>query len=117
MNLESPVYLDYNGTTPIDPEVARVITPYLSDYFGNPSSSHPYGLAAKEAVNAARQRGAELIGSSPDEIVFTACGSESDNLAVQGVAMAVRQRGNHIVTQNTEHYALMRSVNSLSPVP
>jgi cysteine desulfurase len=113
MNLDAPVYLDYNGTTPIDPEVARAITPYLSEYFGNPSSSHSYGLAAREAVNTGRQRVAELIGSSSDEIVFTACGSESDNLAIQGVAMACRQRGNHIITQTTEHPAVLATCRYL----
>jgi cysteine desulfurase len=113
MNLDSPIYLDYNGTTPIDPEVARAIAPYLSEYFGNPSSSHVYGQAAKEAVNTARQRVADLIGASPDEIVFTACGSESDNLAIWGVTMALRQRGNHLVTQKTEHPAVLASCRYL----
>ena len=113
VNLDSPIYLDYNGTTPIDPEVARAITPYLEEYFGNPSSSHTYGQAAREAVNSARQRIAGLIGASPDELVFTACGSESDNFAIQGVAMAVRQRGNHIVTQKTEHPAVLATCRYL----
>jgi cysteine desulfurase len=113
MNLDAPIYLDYNGTTPIDPEVARAITPYLTEYFGNPSSSHPYGQVARDAVNAARQRVADLIGSSPDEIVFTACGSESDNLAIQGVAMACRERGNHIITQKTEHPAVLATCRYL----
>jgi cysteine desulfurase len=113
MNLNSPIYLDYNGTTPIDPEVAGAITPYLSEYFGNPSSSHAYGHAAREAVTKARGRVADLIGASPDEIVFTACGSESDNLAIQGVAMALRERGNHIVTQKTEHPAVIATCRYL----
>jgi len=107
VNLDSPIYLDYNGTTPIDPEVARAIVPYLGEYFGNPSSSHAYGQAARDAVNSARERVAGLIGGSPDEIVFTACGSESDNLAILGVAMALRERGNHVVTQKTEHPAVL----------
>src|SRR5215831_10471736 len=113
MVLDSPIYLDYNGTTPIDPEVARAITPYLTEHFGNPSSSHRYGQAAREAVNTARERVADLIGSSPDEIVFTACGSESDNLAIQGVAMACRHRGNHIITQVTEHPAVLATCRYL----
>ena len=113
MNLDSPIYLDYNGTTPIDPDVARAITPFLTEYFVNPSSSHAYGQSAREAVNTARQQVAGLIGSATDEIVFTACGSESDNLAIQGVAMALRQRGNHIITQKTEHPAVLASCRYL----
>jgi cysteine desulfurase len=113
MNLSSPIYLDYNGTTPIDPEVARAITPYLTEYFGNPSSSHAYGQAAREAVTTARARVADLIGASAEEIVFTACGSEGDNLAIQGVAMALRQRGNHIITQKTEHPAVLATCRYL----
>lgn len=113
MNLHSPIYLDYNGTTPIDPDVAGAITPYLSEYFGNPSSSHAYGHAARDAVTNARGQVADLIGASPDEIVFTACGSESDNLAIQGVAMALRERGNHIVTQKTEHPAVIATCRYL----
>ena len=113
MKLDSPIYLDYNGTTPIDPEVARAIGPYLTEHFGNPSSSHRYGRAAHAAMDTARQRVADLLGGSPDEIVFTAGGSESDNLAIQGVAMALKGRGNHIVTQQTEHPAVLRTCRYL----
>ena len=113
MQLDSPIYLDYNGTTPIDPAVAEAIAPYLTEYFGNPSSSHRYGWAARDAVNSARQRVADLIGGFADEVVFTACGSESDNLAIQGVAMALRDRGNHIVTQQTEHPAVLATCRYL----
>jgi cysteine desulfurase len=113
MNLNSPIYLDYNGTTPIDPEVARAITPYLTEHFGNPSSSHSYGHAAREAVTTARGRVADLIGAAPDEIVFTACGSESDNLAIQGVALGLRERGNHIIAQTTEHPAVLATCRYL----
>ncbi len=113
MKLDSPIYLDYNGTTPIDPEVAQAIIPYLTEHFGNPSSGHAYGYAAHEAMATARKRVADLIGASPDEIVFTAGGSESDNLAIHGVAMALKDRGNHIVTQQTEHPAVLASCRYL----
>jgi cysteine desulfurase len=108
MNLASPIYLDYNGTTPVDPEVAQAIVPYLTEHFGNPSSTHGYGRPAHEAMDAARRSIGAFIGGSPDEIVFTAGGSESDNLAIQGVAMALRRRGNHIITQETEHPAVLK---------
>jgi cysteine desulfurase len=108
MKLNSPIYLDYNGTTPIDPEVAQAILPYLTDQFGNPSSTHAYGRPAHAAMDAARRSVADGIGGSPDEIIFTGGGSESDNLAIQGVAMALRSRGNHIITQETEHPAVLK---------
>ncbi len=113
MKLDSPIYLDYNATTPVDPEVAKAIVPYLTEHFGNPSSGHAYGHAAHEAMATARKRVADFIGGSPDEIVFTAGGSESDNLAIQGVAMALRERGNHIVTQQTEHPAVLATCRYL----
>src|SRR5262245_4581871 len=108
MNLTPAIYLDYNGTTPIDPEVAQAIVPYLTDHFGNPSSTHIYGRPAHEAIDAARRNVAAFIGASPEEIIFTGGGSESDNLAIQGVAMALKDRGNHIVTQVTEHPAVLK---------
>ncbi len=108
MKLDSAIYLDYNGTTPIDPEVAQAIVPYLTDHFGNPSSTHAYGHPAHQAIDAARRSVAAFIGASPEEIIFTGGGSESDNLAIQGVAMAMRSRGNHIITQVTEHPAVLK---------
>jgi cysteine desulfurase len=108
MKLDSPIYLDYNGTTPIDPEVAQALLPYLTEHFGNPSSTHAYGHPVRNAVDAARRSVAEFIGGSPDEIIFTAGGSESDNLAIQGVAMALKNRGDHIITQQTEHPAVLK---------
>ena len=108
MNLTSAIYLDYNGTTPIDPEVAQAITPYLTDHFGNPSSAHAYGRPAHHAMDSARRSVATFIGASPEEIIFTGGGSESDNLAIQGVAMALRSRGDHIITQTTEHPAVVK---------
>jgi cysteine desulfurase len=108
MKLDSPVYLDYNGTTPIDPEVAQALLPYLTEHFGNPSSTHAYGHLVRNAIDAARRSVAEFIGGSPDEIIFTGGGSESDNLAIQGVAMALKNRGDHIITQQTEHPAVLK---------
>jgi cysteine desulfurase len=113
MKLDSPIYLDYNGTTPIDPDVAGAISPFLIEHFGNPSSAHAYGYSAHEAMDTARQRVADLIGASSQEIVFTAGGSESDNLAIHGVAMALKHRGNHIITQQTEHPAVLKSCRYL----
>jgi len=107
MKLDSAIYLDYNGTTPIDPEVAQAIVPYLTDHFGNPSSTHAYGRPAHQAMDEARRSVAEFIGASAEEIIFTGGGSESDNLAIQGVAMALKSRG-HIITQTTEHPAVLK---------
>src|SRR5713101_1036781 len=84
----NPVYLDYNATTPIDPAVVQAMLPHLSVHFGNPSSAHGYGHAAHEAVDVARKQVAQLLGCSSDEITFTGGGSESDNLAIRGTALA-----------------------------
>ena len=102
-----PVYLDYNATTPIRPEVAAVMRPFLDDYFGNPSSSHDYGIAARAAVDAARQQVARMLGCAVNEIVFTSGGTESDNYALKGFARANRDRGNHIITSVIEHPAIL----------
>jgi cysteine desulfurase len=101
-----PIYLDHNATTPLLPEVVDAMIPYLREHFGNPSSSHVYGQAAKRAVEEARQEVAALIGASPeaDEIVFTSGGTEANNLAIRGVA-AARSELRHIVTTTIEHPA------------
>jgi cysteine desulfurase len=104
MNL--PVYLDYNATTPVDPLVADAIEPYLRQHFGNPSSSHVYGRNAHLAVERAREQVASLIGAKADEIVFTGCATEANNLAIRGVARASRDRGRHLVTSAVEHPAV-----------
>src|SRR5579864_3941884 len=112
--LESgPIYLDYNATTPVDPVVVEAMLPYLSTHFGNPSSSHSYGHTAHQAVDTARAQVARLLGCSPAEITFTGGGSESDNLAIRGVALAYRHRGNHIITQVTEHPAVLNTCRAL----
>jgi cysteine desulfurase NifS/selenium donor protein len=102
-----PIYLDYNATTPIARQVAEAITPYLYEHFGNPSSSHPYGVVAKRAIEAARAQVATLIGCQPTEVVFTSGGTESNNYAIRGVALAGRARGNHIITSAVEHPAVI----------
>ena len=108
-----PIYLDYNATTPVDPVVVEAMLPYLSTHFGNPSSSHSYGYAAHEAVNNARAQVARLLGCSPAEITFTGGGSESDNLAIRGVALARSGKGKHIITQVTEHPAVLNTCRAL----
>jgi len=105
--LVKPIYLDYNATTPIAPEVLEAMTPFLTDHFGNPSSSHPYGTRAAETVAKARGEVAALLGAHHDEIVFTGCATEANNLALRGVARALRGKGRHLVTSATEHPAVL----------
>ncbi len=102
-----PIYLDYNATTPHDPEVIDAMRPFLEKEFGNPSSSHWYGTRPKKAVMEARRRVASLINCEAEEIVFTSGGTESNNHAVKGVAMACREKGNHIITSQIEHPAIL----------
>ena len=104
--MSNPIYLDYNATTPVDPEVAAVMLPYLQEHFGNPSSSHPYGRRTKAALETARGQVAALLQCRPEEIVFTSGGSESNNYAIKGAAFANRARGNHIITSAVEHPAV-----------
>ena len=104
----NPIYLDYNATTPIAREVAEAMVPYLYEYFGNPSSSHPYGVATKRAVEAARAQVADLLGCEAGEVIFTSGGTESNNYAIKGVALAHRERGNHIITSAIEHPAVIK---------
>ncbi|HET6461756.1 MAG TPA: cysteine desulfurase family protein [Syntrophales bacterium] len=108
------VYLDHCATTPLHPEVLKAMLPFLRDAFGNPSSAHALGRTAREAVEEARGRVADLIGARPAEIVFTSGGTEADNLAIQGIARARRDRGNHIVTSAIEHHAVTRTCEYLA---
>lgn len=108
-----PIYLDYNGTTPHDPEVISAMTPFLEDEFGNPSSSHWYGIAPRRAVENARIQVAQLLNCSPDEIIFTSGGTESNNHAISGIAWAMRDKGNHIITSIVEHPAVIEVCKSL----
>ncbi len=100
------IYLDYNATTPIDPEVADAMRPFLDGFFGNPSSSHPLGLEARGAVDRAREQVAGMLGCGADEVVFTSGGSEANNHAIKGTAHALRGRGRHIITSAVEHPAV-----------
>lgn len=100
------IYLDYNATTPIAPEVADAMEPCLRERFGNPSSNHPYGIEARKAVAEARDHVAALLECSPPEIVFTSGGTESNNHAIIGAALARREKGNHIITSAIEHPAV-----------
>jgi cysteine desulfurase len=101
-----PIYLDYNATTPIDPKVAEAMLPYIHEHFGNPSSSHAFGAAARLAVEKARGQVAAMLHCAPEEIVFTSGGTESNNYAIKGAAYARRERGNHIITSAVEHPAV-----------
>lgn len=104
--MNEPVYLDYNATTPIDPEVVDEMLPYLRTHFGNPSSSYSLGRKSKDAVIRARGQVADLIHAHPDEIIFTGGGTESNNMAIRGIAFANREKGKHIITSMIEHPAV-----------
>lgn len=106
MNKDKPIYLDHNATTPIDPEVARTMQPFLEQYFGNPSSVHLYGIQTKKAVEEARRQMAALLNCQPDEVVFTSGGTEANNYAIKGAAFQLRDKGNHIITTTIEHPAV-----------
>lgn len=107
------IYLDYNATTPIDPEVAKVMQPYLTEYFGNPSSSHEFGIITKKAVEKARKQLAELLNCQADEIIFTSGGTESNNYAIKGSAFYLKDKGRHIISSAIEHPAVTEVCNYL----
>ena len=114
MPLKFPIYLDYHASTPVDPRALEAMLPYFSEHFGNAASkTHPFGWKADDAVEAGRRQVAALIGASAKEIVFTSGATESNNLALKGVAHASRSRGNHIVTLTTEHKAVLDSCHHL----
>lgn len=102
-----PIYLDYNATTPIAREVADVMATYLYDHFGNPSSSHSYGIQAKLAVEFARKQIADLLGAQPGEIIFTSGGTEANNHAIRGYCWKNQEKGRHIITSAIEHPAVL----------
>ena len=105
--MPKPIYLDYNATTPHDPEVVEAMRPYFEEEFGNPSSSHYYGSKPKQAVARARRQIASLLNCAPEEIIFTSGGTESNNFAIKGCAGALRHKGNHIITSQIEHPAVL----------
>lgn len=102
-----PIYLDYNATTPHDPEVIEAMRPFLETEFGNPGSTHWYGIAPKQAVEDSRRKVAAALNCSPDEILFTSGGTEANNHAIKGIAMADRDKGSHIITSRIEHPAVL----------
>ncbi|MEJ2543126.1 MAG: cysteine desulfurase family protein [Calditrichaceae bacterium] len=102
-----PIYLDYNATTPVDQKVAEAMLPFLTEHFGNPSSSHILGRTTKKAIENARIQIAEVLHCSAEEILFTSGGSESNNWAIKGVAFANSGKGNHIITSQIEHPAVI----------
>ncbi|WP_310393370.1 IscS subfamily cysteine desulfurase [Hymenobacter sp.] len=112
--LKLPIYLDNNATTPLDPRVLEAMMPYLTDVFGNAASrNHPFGWAAEEGVDYAREQIAKLIGCDPKEIIFTSGATESDNLGIKGVFEMYSQKGNHVITATTEHKAILDTCKHL----
>ncbi len=101
------IYLDYNASTPIASEVAQVMTPFLSDYYGNPSTTHWAGKTASQAYTLAKKQVADLLGCDPEEVIFTSGGSEANNHALKGVFWALKEKGNHIITTQVEHPAII----------
>lgn len=106
-------YFDHSATTPVNPEVLKEMMPYFSLEYGNPSSMYTLGRTAKRAKEKARKQVAEALNCNPEEVYFTACGSESDNLAIKGIAYANRYRGNHIITSKIEHPAILNTCKTL----
>lgn len=114
MTLKKPIYLDYQATTPVDPRVLERMLPYFTEKFGNPHSrSHAYGWTAEEATEVARKQVADLIGADPKEIIFTSGATESNNIALKGVAHFYRDKKNHIITVQTEHKCVLDSCRHL----
>ena len=110
---QSRVYVDHAATTPTDPRVVEAMLPYLTEHWGNPSSIYFEAREARKGLDAARRSIAEVLGCRPTEVIFTSGGSESDNLALRGVAHASRRRGNHIITSAIEHHAVLHEAERL----
>src|SRR6201988_5334490 len=112
--MKLPIFMDYHSTTPVDPRVLEEMLPYFTQDFGNAASrNHPFGWKAEEAVDAARKQVADLIGASAKEVIFTSGATESNNLAIKGVAEIYREKGNHIITCVIEHKAVIDTCKKL----
>src|SRR6202142_2519997 len=114
MAVKLPIYMDNHATTPVDPRVLQKPLPFFPNKLGNPPSrNHSFGWAGEEAIETARERIAKLIGATPKEIIFTSGATESDHLAIKGVAEMYREKGNHIITAVTEHKAVLDTCKRL----
>src|SRR5579885_492562 len=107
------IYLDHAATTALDPRVLEAMLPYLTTEYGNASSIYTLGRHAMQAIDASREQVAEILNCRPTEITFTGCGSESDNLAIKGIAQAAQKKGNHIITTSIEHHAVLHTCHYL----
>jgi len=110
------IYLDYSATTPVDPLVVEAMKPYFTEHFGNPSSVHTFGQQARDAIEAAREKVAGMIGASPSEIVFTSGGTEANNYALKGTVFALRKKGNHVITSTVEHHSITETCEFLEHI-
>ncbi len=107
------IYLDHAATTPVRPEVLEAMLPYFSEFYGNPSSLYPLAEKSYKAIQRSRSQVAEVLNCHPAEVVFTSGGTESDNMAIKGIAMALKSKGNHIITSQIEHHAVLNACHQL----
>ncbi|MGA9231173.1 MAG: aminotransferase class V-fold PLP-dependent enzyme, partial [Exiguobacterium oxidotolerans] len=107
------MYFDHAATTPMHPDVLQTMTPYMLEQFGNPSSVHAFGRSGRAAIDAARRTIASELNAKPNEIIFTAGGTESDNYAILGAAMKHQDKGQHVITTRFEHHAVLRAFEEL----